>query len=156
EVGSKAAGESQPQRRILTGPAKPRRSVCAPTALASSLYRRPPPKRSNIMHLLSWLQQRPFGQLHNRPGRKHRPTAQYRPRLELLEDRTLPSAVSFSAPVSYAVGSYPNAVAVGDFDGDGTPDLAVTNQNSNSVSLLLDNRDGTFQTARNFAVGATP
>src|SRR5262249_20791724 len=40
---TKAAGEVSPPSRSLTGPAKPRRSVCAPAVLALSLYRRPVP-----------------------------------------------------------------------------------------------------------------
>ena len=47
----KAAGESQPRRRTLTGPARPRRSVCAPAALVFSVYRRPELDRRWIMRL---------------------------------------------------------------------------------------------------------
>ena len=36
-------------------------------------------------------------------------------------------------------------MAVGDFNGDGKPDLAVTNYYNYSVSVLLGNGDGTFQ-----------
>jgi hypothetical protein len=78
------------------------------------------------------------------------------PHLDRLEDRALPSAVSFSSPVSYSAGGFPAAVAVGDFNGDGKPDLAVANNQSNNVSVLLGNGDGTFQTAQNFAAGGVP
>src|SRR5262249_19721328 len=50
----------------------------------------------------------------------------------------------------------PTSAAVGDFNGDGKPDLAVTNVLSNSVSVLLGNGDGSFQAAQNYAVGAFP
>jgi len=83
----------------------------------------------------------------------------YRPRLELLEDRTLMSAVSFSTPINYAVGgpgSILTTVAVGDFNGDGKPDLAVSNFGSSTVSVFLGNGDGSFQAAQNFAVGIQP
>jgi hypothetical protein len=70
-----------------------------------------------------------------------------------LEERTLPS---FITGASYAVGGFPSFVAVADFNGDGVPDLAVVNSNSNSVSVLLGNGDGSFQPARNFAVGTEP
>jgi hypothetical protein len=46
-------------------------------------------------------------------------------------------------------------VAVGDFNGDGNPDLVVAH-GSNNVSVLLGNGDGTFQGAQNFAVGSEP
>jgi VCBS repeat protein len=47
-------------------------------------------------------------------------------------------------------------VAVGDFNGDGKPDLAVTGENSSDVSILLGNGDGTFQAPVSYAAGTTP
>ena len=48
-------------------------------------------------------------------------------------------------PVTYSSGgSTPLAVAVGDFNGDGKPDLAVANEVGNSVAILLNNGNGTF------------
>src|SRR6516164_7642298 len=69
----------------------------------------------------------------------------YRPFLCVLEDRTLPG---FLAPLSVAVGTGPESVAVGDFDGDGTLDLAVGT--SQGLSVLLGNGDGTFRAAVNY------
>jgi hypothetical protein len=46
-----------------------------------------------------------------------------------------------------AVGTNPNNVGVGDFNGDGIPDLAVPNPGSNNVSILLGNGNGTFTEA---------
>ncbi len=63
---------------------------------------------------------------------------------------------SFRPARSFAVGSFPRSVAVGDFNGDGIPDLAVANSGSNNVSVLLGNGDGSFQPARSFAVGSVP
>ena len=45
---------------------------------------------------------------------------------------------------------------MGDFDGNGRTDLVVANEFSDSVSVLLGNGDGTFQTASNYAVGVNP
>ena len=52
-------------------------------------------------------------------------------------------------------GQVPYSVAVGDFNGDGQPDLAVANYFSDNVSVLLGNGDGTFQAAVNFAAGTS-
>ena len=41
-------------------------------------------------------------------------------------------------------GNVPNSVAVGDFNGDGIPDLAVANWYGNTVTILLGNGNGTF------------
>jgi hypothetical protein len=47
-------------------------------------------------------------------------------------------------------------VAVADVNGDGKADLLVTNQGSNTVSVLLGNGNGSFKAAKNFAVGTAP
>jgi hypothetical protein len=63
---------------------------------------------------------------------------------------------TFQAPVGYSTGfdTLPDSVRVGDFNGDGKLDLAVANYNctgspptcgQGSVSILLGNGDGTFQ-----------
>jgi len=63
---------------------------------------------------------------------------------------------TFQPQVTYAVGSHPRSIAEGDFNGDGIPDLAVANVNSNSMSVLLGNGNGTFKTQVTYAVGTTP
>jgi hypothetical protein len=62
----------------------------------------------------------------------------------------------FLAPVSYPADKGADAVAVGDINNDGIPDLVVSNELSNDVSVLLGNGDGTFQPAQNFQAGKTP
>jgi hypothetical protein len=49
------------------------------------------------------------------------------------------------SPIS--VGLFPFFVAVADFDGNGTADIAVTNENDDTVSILLGKGDGTFTEA---------
>jgi hypothetical protein len=59
---------------------------------------------------------------------------------------------ALNSPVT--VGVAPQSVVVGDFNGDGIPDLAVANfgSNSNTVTILLGNGDGTFTQAANIPV----
>jgi len=66
--------------------------------------------------------------------------------------------LSFNAASNYAAGNFPASVAVGDFNADGRPDLAVANQGSSNVSILLGNGGGggTFQAAVNYAAGSGP
>jgi hypothetical protein len=52
---------------------------------------------------------------------------------------------TFQAQTDYAVGVGADAIAVGDFNGDGNLDLAIASYYSASVSILLGNGDGTFQ-----------
>src|SRR2546428_586060 len=73
--------------------------------------------------------------------------------LERLESRVVPG---FLAPLAFDAGVSPLSVAVGDFNGDGHLDLAVANSDSDNVSVLLGNGDGSFQTARNFPTGSLP
>ena len=56
-------------------------------------------------------------------------------------------------------GYYTDAVAVGDFNGDGNPDLVLASQCQDSscqnggMSVLLGNGNGTFQTAQSYSSG---
>jgi hypothetical protein len=77
----------------------------------------------------------------------------YRPAIELLEGRSVPS---FIVAGSYPAGVGAIAVAVGDFNSDGTADLAVANYQPNTVSILLGNGDGSFQAPVSYAVGTNP
>jgi hypothetical protein len=62
--------------------------------------------------------------------------------------------VTASSP---AAGSKPNQLAVGDFNGDGIPDLVVVSDLTNSMTVLLGNGDGTFTATSNSpAVGSNP
>jgi uncharacterized protein YjdB len=57
-----------------------------------------------------------------------------------------------SGLTSYSVTS----LAVGDFNGDGKPDLAISGYAANSISIFLGNGDGTFQAPLNANTGAIP
>jgi hypothetical protein len=60
------------------------------------------------------------------------------------------------SPIS--VGNFPEAVKIGDFNGDGLQDLVVANAKDNTVSILLGHGDGTFTQATGspVTVGAFP
>jgi hypothetical protein len=79
----------------------------------------------------------------------------FRPQVERLDDRCLPS---FLAPASYAVTAHPLDVISADFNNDGRPDLAVSNNSypSASVGVLLGKADGTFQPPVASAAGSAP
>jgi hypothetical protein len=57
---------------------------------------------------------------------------------------------------TFAVGDGPISLVTGDFNGDGRLDLAATNYNSDEISVLLGNGDGTFQEPKRFAAGEIP
>jgi Concanavalin A-like lectin/glucanases superfamily/FG-GAP-like repeat/PKD domain/Cadherin domain/RTX calcium-binding nonapeptide repeat (4 copies)/FG-GAP repeat len=82
-----------------------------------------------------------------------RTPARCRLALEALEDKTLLS-VTFSPAVNYDAGGDIRSVAMGDFNGDGHPDLVTANSDSLDVSVLLGNGDGSFKPAVQYAVGS--
>ncbi len=65
-------------------------------------------------------------------------------------------ALPFNPAVNYEVGSNPQAMAVGDFNQDGNPDLVTANYFDHNVSVLLGAGNGTFGAAVNYAVGRNP
>jgi hypothetical protein len=54
---------------------------------------------------------------------------------------------------TYPTDLNPVSVATGDFNQDSIVDLAVTNYDSDSFSLMLGNGDGTFKTQKIFSTG---
>jgi len=56
----------------------------------------------------------------------------------------------------YPAGSGPGQLIVADFNGDHIPDLAKINPNSNTVSVLINNGDGTFRAHLEFATAPGP
>jgi gliding motility-associated-like protein len=68
--------------------------------------------------------------------------------------------VNFSPKVDFATGQQPNAVSIGDFDGDDKPDLVVVNLGDHDISILRNLSTGTgdinFDTKIDYATGNTP
>src|SRR5262249_47704607 len=118
-------GEALPPSKLLTGPASPRRSVCAPGTMALSFYRRP--TGDSTMGLTSWLRnlKSPW-HLGNTAGDGRRASAlasatRCRLQLEALEDRFLPSTFTVLNDFDSGSGSLRQAV----LDANGHPGADV-------------------------------
>lgn len=82
--------------------------------------------------------------------------------VSVLLNTTLPGAAtpSYEDAVNFNANSGPVSVAIGDVNGDGRPDLAVVNNSTNNVSVLLNTGAAPYfsnaMAANNFAVGIAP
>lgn len=59
----------------------------------------------------------------------------------------------FDPPVDYPAGYVPTSVQAGDFDVDGSLDLAVANIDSSTISILINNGSGAFAEPVGYGVG---
>lgn len=104
--------------------------------------------------LISWLRILKSWRL--RPSSRRRRTCCTQPaqiaQVEFLESRVL---LTMTSPVTIAAGTVASAVAVGDFNNDGIKDVAELNSSASTVSVLMGNGNGTFQTAVTTAAGGT-
>ena len=69
------------------------------------------------------------------------------------------AGVFVPGPLSpFAVGTHPRSLALGDFNGDGKPDLVVANQGDGTITVLLNDGTGVFTVTTNspITVGAEP
>ncbi len=63
---------------------------------------------------------------------------------------------TLQAAVPYVTGFATECAAVGDFNGDGKPDIAAANASSDTISVLIGRGDGTFLPAVNYTVPGSP
>jgi len=67
---------------------------------------------------------------------------------------------TFRPPVQFTAGVVPQAIAVGDINGDGRPDLVVANDGYGNipgkVGVLLGQGDGTFGAIKEYGAGVNP
>ena len=57
---------------------------------------------------------------------------------------------TFSSATNFPGSTNPNSVAVGDFNKDGKPDIATSNNGYSGISILLATGAGSFGTATNY------
>jgi LPXTG-site transpeptidase (sortase) family protein len=83
--------------------------------------------------------------------------------VSVLRNTSTSGSVSFNSKVDFPTESYPYSVAIGDLDGDGKLDLAVTNNNiSGTVSVLRNTSTsgiiipGSFAAKVDYGTGASP
>jgi len=74
---------------------------------------------------------------------------------------TFASIPTFASTVDFTTGTGPQSLSIGDFNGDGLPDVAVTDPFSNTTSILLNTTPTftftpTFAPKVDFTTGASP
>src|SRR4028119_2353480 len=91
------------------------------------------------------------------------PPSPQAPKLALTETalKTYSGILGLAPKVDFPTGDGPLSVSIGEFNGDGKPDLAVANTYSNTVSILLNTTatgatTPTFATQVTFGTGANP
>jgi len=76
--------------------------------------------------------------------------------LLVFSPTSLAQTAVFNGPRDYVVGSDPAPLVIADFNGDGKADIAKADLESNTVSVLLQNADGSFQGPVFYSVGGGP
>ena len=66
------------------------------------------------------------------------------------------TALSFAAAKNYTTGKGPSSVAMADLNGDRRPDLVTSNRDADTVSVLRNRGDGSFEPKRDYPTGSRP
>ena len=81
--------------------------------------------------------------------------------VSVYKNNSSPGTISFASRINFSSGSGTVTVAVGDFDGDGKPDIAAVNYSAATISIFRnlgtsDITSGSFAPKVDFAAPATP
>ncbi len=82
--------------------------------------------------------------------------------ISVLQNTSVSGTFSFGSVQTFAAGTNPEGLAFGDIDGDGKPDIGVSNRNSNNISLLRNTATigtinaGTLAAAVNYTANTNP
>jgi hypothetical protein len=79
--------------------------------------------------------------------------------ISILRNTCTSGNISFAAKIDIATNTNPRGIAIGDIDGDGKPEVVVTNFNSNNVSVYRNTSSSgsiSFATKIDYATGTGP
>jgi len=80
--------------------------------------------------------------------------------VSILRNTSTSGSLSFVAAVNYTTGTNPRSLSIGDLDGDGKEDLAVTNYGANTLSVLRNTSTGvgsvSYASKVDYATGTNP
>ena len=150
---------SLPPSKPLTGPAPPRRSVCARKGRRRHSIAGQSRKGDPTMRFLSWLDGLKLDSSRRRTkrGQLRGPTPKAGGLQAVRRSPGRPLPAQLPRPRELRRRPEPGAVVTADFNNDTVLDLAVANYgDSSTVSVLLGNADGTFQPALTSATGVYP
>src|SRR3954469_771777 len=89
--------------------------------------------------LKAWRKSSSIGRHHKSANRNR---VSRRPTIETLEGRAM---MTFLTPTNLAAGTSPAGIAVGDYNHDGKADMAVVDQSSSRVNLMVSTGNGSFE-----------
>ena len=60
----------------------------------------------------------------------------YANRISILRNTSTSGSIAFAAKADFTTAGRPISIAIGDLDGDGKPDLSMSNETSNNISVI--------------------